>query len=401
MSRPFKVTFPSIVFKMIPTYSSRVEIIRTLEKDKTELHAKVAESEAKVASHDMVLKHDKEYTERIREQLATAADLLKTSERNHADREREMAAKVQHMQHLINVEMNEKSVLKRALALAEEQLHQHCSTPPPPPPPMPASPTFEVEYHSLTKEHKKLKRRLEDQQNAIHGLQVQLQAGIEERSRFERELSTAKQYHAAQIAPMQEELVHLRAVAGESKAHAVALEGQLDQIDLQKQKWQAAQDKHLRDVEAANATLMAQVEDQSKSMHALERKVREVKGRWKADRDKLKAQREALKQECAAALQKLHDEVHERHAQCTLAQQKNALLTQEIHTMQQVFAQIQCMEDHVRDSLVGRARQRVLSDRHILEAAIRDHVQNHQPAPPPSPTPATPTASVSTSSYKR
>ncbi|RHY27391.1 hypothetical protein DYB32_006810 [Aphanomyces invadans] len=377
-------------------------IIRSLEKDKAELLTKVAECEAKVETHVMVLKQDKEYTECIHQQLTTATELLKTTERNHAERERETAAKLQFMQHQLNVEANEKSVLQRALALAEEKLRQ----PPPPPqlPPMapmpqPLAPTFEAEYQTLVKEHKKLKRRLDEQQSTIHTMQGQLKCANDERDRLAHELESARHHHTAQLAPLQQELVHLRAVHDETKAHAQALECQLDQVELQKQKWKSGHDKRLWECEVAADALKTQhqscLDERNKTIKALELKVREVKGRWKADRDKLKAQRDAIKSDCATAMRTLQGELHEYQAQSTLAQQKNVLLTQELHTLQEVLAQIQAMEDNERDSLVGRARQRVLSDRHILEAAIRDHVNKNQ-----APLSTAPTSS-STWSYAR
>ncbi|KAF0694652.1 Aste57867_14491 [Aphanomyces stellatus] len=353
-------------------------IIRKLEKEKDELDSRSSEWEAKAASQDRAIQQDKEYTARIHQQLSTAADLLQTSERNAAEREREAAAKIQHLQHMLDVEANEKSVMKRALALTEEQLADATSKKPA------VVSAYEQELQTMAKEHKRTRRRVDEQQQTIQDLQTQLKVAADDRDRAVREMEKERLTHGAHVVQLQQEAIHLTEVVDGSKSHVAALEAQLDHVEALKEKWQAKQDGRLdelvREVATTKAEMAALRDDKDKAVAHLERKVRDVKVRWKTDREKLKKERDDLR----GVVEGLRGDGHELKGHLALLQQKNELLQREVATLQDVLAQVQSLEDEEHETIVGRARQRVLADRHMLEMALRDHIQKHQSTTPPT-----------------
>ncbi|CAK4082563.1 unnamed protein product [Aphanomyces euteiches] len=322
-------------------------IIRSLEKDKANLQANGNESDAKIAAQALELKQDKEYTCRIHEQLTTAADLLKASERAHAERDREASTKINQLQHQLSIEANEKAALKRALALAEDQLKEQQQLR-----------AEEAELLAVAKDYKRLKRKMDEQVQTIHDLQLQVDSGRQERERLQRELETAR----TTAMQLRRDVSVLSEEAESSKAHAHAVSSQLDQVEAQKTKWKAQLDDTLKQFQREIATIKTQLQharDEKAAVEAtMERKVRDLKSRWKQDREKLKKERESMRQENA----KLRQEVHERDTECALARQKLEMFQQEVSTLQQVLDQVhQVHDDHRRHS---RHRVVAVSDRH-------------------------------------
>ncbi|KDO28162.1 hypothetical protein SPRG_06209 [Saprolegnia parasitica CBS 223.65] len=306
-------------------------IIRGLEKDKTDAATKVMDLEARIAAQATVMSQDKEYTDRIHAQLTTAAELLKASERNASEREKECHAQLDAMHRQLEKEACEHDVVKRelsALKLAKDSGSES------------------------SKDNKKLRRRLSEAHHCIETLRRQL---MDECRRRDAESDAAQEAAQRRIAQLQQDAICLSEIASSSKAHAQSLEQQLDALEAQHRKSQVREEDLRRELERHdvhrthdNDRLVLELTEKDTRIKALEKKVRELKIRWKQDREHLKAKLQRHEATDDEAYQ-LRQQVRELETRLVVADKRCRLLEREVSALRDVVDEAALRQER-RDS---------------------------------------------------
>ncbi len=365
-------------------------MIRNLEKEKADLATKLHEVETKVAAQTLVMKQDKEYSDRIHHQLQTAAELLKASEKNFSERELELTTKIHALQQQLERDELSKQSLQQQLEFELEKRKSRNSSSSRLSGDLTKLKSSDVDsdHQNLMKEVRKQKKKLDEQQTTIETLRTQLHAFQDESNRRQYEYEVERHAYVEKIQQLQKDAVSLSNIADGAKDHSQALEAQLEWIGKQKLKWKG--DADVRIASLANELLLLQestklqIQSKDKIIHSLEKKVHECKRRWRADREKYKPKTsESQRRERSDGL---HDNLQQRAQQEQTAplmdaQKRNAELEREIATLQEMLERTTS-----RESVVNTARQRVLAERVTLESALRDHVQKASPRHNPDPT---------------
>ncbi|OQR91777.1 hypothetical protein ACHHYP_04383 [Achlya hypogyna] len=306
-------------------------VIRGLEKEKTDAIARILELESKAAAQAAVMAQDKEYTDRIHQQLTTAADLLKASERSHIERDKEYNMQMDVLHRQLEDEARAHDLVKRELATLKASPACDDSR---------ASKASRADNRALAKENKRLKRKLDEAHQSLEHLRRQM---LDECRRRDVEFEATHQVAQRRIAQLQQDALCLSDIASASKAQVQSLELQLDALETQQRKSHVREEELRRELDFQGAhqsldadRLRADLADRDGRVKILEAKVRELKVRWKQDREHLKAKLQAHTATTHDA-DKLRQQVCELETQLLVADKRARLLEREIATLRDVL----------------------------------------------------------------
>ncbi|OQR99549.1 hypothetical protein THRCLA_06468, partial [Thraustotheca clavata] len=315
-----------------------IGIIKGLENEKAEMSSKISELEMKVATLTAGINQEKEYTERIHDQLATAAELLKTSERNQQERDMEYAEQMNCLHRQMEEERRNNEVMKFELTKLKSSPTVMDNT----------GDTLKVADIDYKKDNKKLRKKIEEYQCSIERQQKQL---VDECRRRDIDFDTNVQAAQRRIAQLQQDAICLSDIATSSKSHAKALELQLEAAETLLRKTHLKETELLHEIEIQSShhaqdvsRLTNELNTKENQVKALEKKVRSLKIRWKDDREHLKSKIQTHNTK-DQDVDVLRQQARELETCLLVANKKNRILENEITSLRDILDEATLKEE--------------------------------------------------------